>query len=130
MPTAEELDALPVGSVLGYTGGAVHRQYQGAEMIWRATDGGNYRSAAALARRVGRLAVLYRPDETPDDPEHWDTSAARLRSGIEALADDWEAERGVVGDLSPWDDGFEAGKGAAAEQLRALLSADDETVGA
>lgn len=94
--SADELDALPVGSVLGYVGGAAHREYRGgsAKPAWRATNGGTYRSAAALAHEFGRLTVLYRPDRPVGQPSQREADLDRLveelvgeRDGLEDIAD-------------------------------------------
>lgn len=72
--TAEELDALPVGSVLGYEGGAAMYSIGG---VWRASDGRVFAAARFLAAAKGSLVILFRPDApAPSDETHraltWD----------------------------------------------------------
>lgn len=62
--TAEELDALdalPVGTVVGFVGGSAHREYAGSMLLWISTDGGRDQYARTLAHRRGALTVLRRP---------------------------------------------------------------------
>ena len=79
--TAEELDALPVGSVVrcddeeGIGLNVAERQPQG----WQYVGSAIHFTSGQLAADEVPFALLYRPDHPSD--------AARLRAGIEALAD-------------------------------------------
>lgn len=54
----DALDALPVGTVVGFVGGAAHREYAGSMLLWISTDGGRDQYARTLAHRRGALTPL------------------------------------------------------------------------
>ena len=95
--TAEELAALPVGTVLRDGAGVVWLKFSGVMTEWRGTHGG-IAPSEFVARKRWPLTVLYRPDLPTQADLHAERD--RLRAVLRDIAD-----HGLRADLTPTVDG-------------------------